>query len=146
MFFLLRVILNVPLCLVHLACCDTLQTKGDGGNDQDDWAFTPTSRLPDTERFRGVEPLRMTCRACREQADFQGVFAWDRKKPVNGPADIRVSIRLAPPRLPTHPPTYRHRRFRSSPLLWGAGVCHCCTWQAGASVSRQNQGQGDGVF
>ena len=68
-----------------------LQTKGDGGNDQDDWAFTPTSRLPDTERFRGVEPLRMTCRSCREQADFQGVFAWDRKKPVNGPGDIRVS-------------------------------------------------------
>lgn len=69
----------------------TFQTKGDGGNDQDDWAFTPTSRLPDSERFRGVEPLRMTCRSCQEQADFQGVFAWDRKKPVNGPGDIRVS-------------------------------------------------------
>ena len=133
MFFLLRVILNVPLCLVHLACCDTLQTKGDGGNDQDDWAFTPTSRLPDTERFRGVEPLRMTCRACREQADFQGVFAWDRKKPVNGPADIRVSIRLAPPRLPTHPPTHlppssfsfltSFMGGRGVPLLHMAGWC-----------------------
>ncbi|CAM9853488.1 unnamed protein product, partial [Laminaria digitata] len=70
----------------------TSHTKGDGGNDQDDWAFTPTSRLPDAERFRGVEPLKLTCRACREQADFQGVFAWDRKKPVNGPADIRPGL------------------------------------------------------
>lgn len=72
------------------ACIASSQTKGDGENDQDDWAFTPTSRLPDAERFRGVEPLRMTCRACHEQADFQGVFSWDRKKPVNGAGDIQV--------------------------------------------------------
>ena len=67
------------------------QTSADGGNEQDDWAFTPTSRLPDAERFRGVEPMRMTCRACGEETDFQGVFAWDRKKPVNGPSDIKAS-------------------------------------------------------
>lgn len=66
------------------------QTNPAGGDDGDDWAFTPTSKLPDAERFRGVEPLKMTCRTCRQQADFQGVFAWDRKKPVNGPADLRV--------------------------------------------------------
>lgn len=66
------------------------QTNAAGGDDGDDWAFTPTSKLPDAERFRGVEPLKMTCRACHQQADFQGVFAWDRKKPVNSPADLRV--------------------------------------------------------
>lgn len=32
----------------------------------------------------------MTCRTCHEQADFQGVFSWDRKKAVNGPADLKV--------------------------------------------------------
>lgn len=64
---------------------------GDGGNEQDDWAFTPTSRLPDAERFRGVVPLRMICRICHEEADFQGVFAWDHTKPVKGPFDIKAS-------------------------------------------------------
>lgn len=66
------------------------QSNAAGGDDGDDWAFTPTSKLPDAERFRGVEPLKMTCRACHQQADFQGVFAWDRKKPVNSPADLKV--------------------------------------------------------
>lgn len=74
----------------------TPQSNAAGGDDGDDWAFTPTSKLPDAERFRGVEPLKMTCRACHQQADFQGVFAWDRKKPVNSPADLKV-------RLDTHP-------------------------------------------
>lgn len=68
-----------------------MQTRNSAADEGDDWAFTPTSKLPDAERFRGVEPLKMTCRACHEQADFQGVFSWDRTKPVNGAADLRVS-------------------------------------------------------
>lgn len=68
------------------------QTPGDGGDDQDDWGFTPTSRLPDKERFRDVELLKMTCRACRQEAEFRGVFSWDRTKPVNGPGDVQVRI------------------------------------------------------
>lgn len=36
----------------------------------------------------------MTCRQCHEQADFQGVFSWDRKKPVTGPGDLRVRSSL----------------------------------------------------
>lgn len=79
-----------PLAPPFASSCVCLQANTAGGDDGDDWAFTPTSKLPDAERFRGVEPLKMTCRTCRQQADFQGVFAWDRKKPVNGPADLRV--------------------------------------------------------
>ncbi|CBJ49021.1 conserved unknown protein [Ectocarpus siliculosus] len=70
----------------------TSHANAAGGDDGDDWAFTPTSKLPDAERFRGVEPLKMTCRACHEQAEFQGVFSWDRKKAVNGPADLRPGL------------------------------------------------------
>lgn len=79
------------LCVFVFALFKYIQVIGDGGNEQDDWAFTPTSRLPDAERFRGVAPLRMTCRMCHEEADFQGVFAWDHTKPVKGPSDIKAS-------------------------------------------------------
>ncbi|CAM9929761.1 unnamed protein product, partial [Discosporangium mesarthrocarpum] len=58
----------------------------------DDWAFTPASRLPDGERFRAAEPLRLRCRKCDREEDFPGVFSWDAKKGVMGASDIKPGL------------------------------------------------------
>lgn len=36
--------------------------------------YTPASSLPDEERFKGVEKLKMTCRSCGVLSEFEGVF------------------------------------------------------------------------
>jgi DNA polymerase alpha subunit A len=52
-------------------------SAGMGAGDEekaDDWAFTPTSRLTDEERFRACDPLIVRCFACKEEHAFLGVF------------------------------------------------------------------------
>jgi len=43
-------------------------------NDEVDEEFTPTSRLPDAERFKNVEKFSLTCKSCQVSNEIPGAF------------------------------------------------------------------------